>query len=660
MANSGTSRRLLHVFAALTLIITVALTGCDEDSIERSIGAQTAAAVTSEYKLDGDPILNAYINNMGQTLVAHSTRQQIPYDFHIIDTDMVNAFAAPYGHIYFLRGLLDFADTEDEVWFIAGHEITHVVKRDSIKSVKKNLLYSLGAALIGTKSDTMGDVAGLGAGLLMLHYSRDDERDADDGGTQLVYSAGYDPNGAVGFFDKLQAKYEKNKPSQLEHLLLTHPATSTRRARQLKRAELDPANSETAVHIARGYQRRYLFGTAAKMLQSVIETNPNDTTAHLGIADSYAAVGLISQARNEYQKAVGLDRNNLYATRQLAALPQAPATMPTIGEAGRQLANAMLGAREQSYGSFVTLNNNSTAFNGIVQDRLKAAIQTSRDFSATVLNISDANPDFTDNQRSAFMVASSAVANASSPVYALEALDSRFTTVAADMGDLNNHLYRALNACVAGRGYDNDVLIAKRSVMAASRATNEFEQAIAQAPAALSDVSHAQAAAAETTTYMQLMAKHLDRQEYQDLLKNAVGETDRLSAIANEAVGKIKNRARHAEARALLARINIAALGTRPELRDVFDGMVAHYTLTRPEDVAALRELGMGHGDAAFALVASRTSGVDPAAYASTLADFSTIDTMNNQGVSLEGPIVILRYLANAMEKELALSEENA
>ena len=129
--------------AVAALAVVMALSGCDEDDIERSIGKQTASAVEKQYTIDDDPLLNEWINNMGQTLVAHTGRQHIPYTFKVIDTDMVNAFAAPYGHIYFLRGMLDFADTEDEVWFICGHEITHVVKRDSIKSLKKSLLYSL-------------------------------------------------------------------------------------------------------------------------------------------------------------------------------------------------------------------------------------------------------------------------------------------------------------------------------------------------------------------------------------------------------------------------------------------------------------------------------------------------------------------------------------
>ncbi|MFP3904489.1 MAG: M48 family metalloprotease, partial [Armatimonadota bacterium] len=325
----------LAVMGILSLLLVV---GCDEDDVEKSLGSQTARAVEQQYDLSTDPLLNEWVSNMGHMMVAHSNRQQIPYEFKVIDTDQVNAFAAPYGHIYFLRGLLELSESEDEVWFVAGHEITHIVKRDSIKSVKKNILYGLGAALVGGKDETMGDIVGLGAGLLLLHYSRDDERDADDGGCDLCYKAGYDPHGAIGFFDKLEELNKRGRPSSLEHLLLTHPPTPDRRARQLARDYFDGDNAEAQMHIARGYERRHQYGHAAKLFNTALDTAPDNTTARLGLADCYSAVGKLDEAREQYQSVLQKNSRNPYAARRLAALPDQPGELSQVPAVEQQQA----------------------------------------------------------------------------------------------------------------------------------------------------------------------------------------------------------------------------------------------------------------------------------------------------------------------------------
>ncbi len=653
MSYSSMNTKAFCILTAVAALAGVmALSGCDEDDIERSIGKQTASAVEKQYTIDDDPLLNEWVNNMGQTLVAHSVRQHIPYSFKVIDTDMVNAFAAPYGHIYFLRGMLDFADTEDEIWFICGHEITHIVKRDSIKSLKKSLLYSLGAVILGGKSETLGEIAGLGAGLLMLHYSRDDERDADDGGSDLCYAAGYDPHGGITFFEKLHAKYERSRPSQLEHLLLTHPATPTRIARQLGRPILGSDNAKAAVHIARGYQRRCQYGAAAQLFQQTLQTHPELPDAHAGLADCYAAVGLLPQAQQSYQAALNLDADDTYAFRRMAALPEAPAPVPTMSATETTMAAALLDQVANLQGAVARINTQSSQFSNTVASSMSGAVQVSRDSTGTILGISDANPDFSDDQRGLFMAASSAISAANSTVYAIEALDTRFRTLSSDCERLRTRLTSTLRSCAAGNGHAHDVEIARRSWVAMGNALADFDTAMSATPDAISAANDVQRAVADTMTNMQLMAESPDSDGNDQLVKQAAAETERLTQIADASVGKVKKMTRRAEARALLARINVAALGLRPEIRQAFDGLVAHYVLTRPEQVTQLRELGFGHGDAAFALATARSTGAAPAVYASTLPNYSLINTLTKQGVKLEGAIVLLRYLANAMERE--------
>jgi len=103
------------VVAVLGVLLALGLTGCTEDDVEKTLGDMSSASVEAAYDVDNDPLMNEWLNRVGQTLVSHSRRQDLPYEFRIIDTGMVNAFAAPYGHIYVTRGFLEFADTEDEI-----------------------------------------------------------------------------------------------------------------------------------------------------------------------------------------------------------------------------------------------------------------------------------------------------------------------------------------------------------------------------------------------------------------------------------------------------------------------------------------------------------------------------------------------------------------
>ncbi len=652
-----TSLRLL-VPIACAAVALVALTGCNEDSVERSLGSQTADAVERHYMVDKDPLLNEYVTTMGQMLVAHSSRQQIPYRFRVLDTDMVNAFAAPYGHVYFLRGMLDFADTEDEVWFVAAHEVTHIVKRDSIKSLKNSILFNIGVAIIGGESRTVGDIAGIGAGLLMLRYSRDDERDADDGGCDLAYSSGYDPRGSLAFFERLEEEYGHGKPSSLEQLLLTHPANADRIKRQLAREVFSPDAVEPNLHIARGYQRRSQFIQAAQAFSQAAQANPSITDAHTGLGDCFAAIGRLQEAKAEYQKALNLQARDPYALRQLAAVPQNPATLPAPAPADATRAGVLLAQAGALQTAINDLNAGKTQFEARVAGQMSQAVEISRDSSGTILGLSESSPEFTTPQQDVFMGASAAIGDANSAVYAVEAIEGRFEDASARCTGIKQRLQGTLSACKAGKGAAGDVAIAERSLVSFTRAVAEFDMAADAALPALAAVVDAQNAAEDTATYLELMTKYPKVDKYNGLVKQAAEQTGKLTEVANNALGKSKKVTRQAEARALLARINIAGLGINAEMRDAFDGMVAHYTMSRPEDVAKLRAKGMGHGDAAFALAASKATGLDPASYTTTLTDHSMIDAIAGQGVKLGGPIVLLRYLANAMEKEIELAEQ--
>ncbi len=287
---------------ALT-IVALLLSGCNEDSVERTLGGQVSGSIEHSYNVCHDPALTEWLNYAGHTVVGFTTRQHIPYTFTVLDSDTVNAFAAPWGHVYFYTGLLNFADSEDEVWGVMGHEVGHVVHRDLIKSVKRALLWNLGVGLVSSKSRGTGDILGVGLGLLSFSYTRDEERSADDHGAAVVYASGHDPNGMVSFFTKLMKKYDKDKPSKLDALFATHPLNSTRIARLEARPEFSTTDAATLARIGDGYVRRGRYLTGMKFLQQAVDKDPNLVAAHLALADAALARGYQALAASELRAA---------------------------------------------------------------------------------------------------------------------------------------------------------------------------------------------------------------------------------------------------------------------------------------------------------------------------------------------------------------------
>ena len=203
-------------------------------SIERemALGKQLAEEVKRQVKLVEDPIVTEYVNRLGQNL-ARNSDARVPFTFQVIDgpTDY-NAFALPGGFIFVYSGLIKMADEEDELAGALAHEIAHVAARHLTRRASKQEMAS--AATIPL-SVILGGWAGYGARqaagavtpMLAMKFSRDDEKDADYLGVQYMYAAGYDPNGAISIFEKLEA-LEKQKPGTVARLFATHPMDADR------------------------------------------------------------------------------------------------------------------------------------------------------------------------------------------------------------------------------------------------------------------------------------------------------------------------------------------------------------------------------------------------------------------------------------------------
>ncbi|WP_255550793.1 M48 family metallopeptidase [Granulicella sp. dw_53] len=185
---------------------------------EQTEGAKVAAQVYKQMPVlpDSDPI-SRYVQGLGAKLVEQAPGYKWQYNFHIVASEDINAFALPGGSIFVNLGTIQAAETEAQLAGVMAHEISHVVMRHSTCNITKAQTPKLGFGIASVLSSiVLGDSAlasvaqgalGLGANATMMKMSRDAERQADLLGAGILYDAGYDPRGLPQFFETIKAKY---------------------------------------------------------------------------------------------------------------------------------------------------------------------------------------------------------------------------------------------------------------------------------------------------------------------------------------------------------------------------------------------------------------------------------------------------------------------
>ncbi len=210
---------------------------------EYELGQELLIQLRHELPIIEDVELNYYLNNLGARLLSNADATAFPFTFLILDSPVVNAFAAPGGIIVVHTGLVELAQNEDELAGVLAHEIAHVTQRHLArfyaKANKVDLGTTLGiiAAIIASANSAAAGQAALYAGLAAnasakLAFTRANEREADRVGKVILEKSGFDPNAMGRFFERLRDASMVDEETTLE-FLQTHPLPSARIADQL-------------------------------------------------------------------------------------------------------------------------------------------------------------------------------------------------------------------------------------------------------------------------------------------------------------------------------------------------------------------------------------------------------------------------------------------
>jgi len=198
------------------------------DAEEQELGRQVSEKIRTRYGVVQDAAVHKYVGLVGLALAQGSSRPALPWTFIVLDTDGVNAFAAPGGYVHITKGALALIKNEAELAGVLSHEIIHVTEKHTVRAIQKSQAVQMGAAetLSGNSSLMQRAVNATYDNIVDKGFGRADENEADEKGAAIANKTGYAPNGLVAFLTTLK---ERNKSStEKRGLFASHPEMQER------------------------------------------------------------------------------------------------------------------------------------------------------------------------------------------------------------------------------------------------------------------------------------------------------------------------------------------------------------------------------------------------------------------------------------------------
>lgn len=316
---------------------------------EQNVGAQMYAPMKQseggEFILD--PELTAYVRGIGQRLAAHARRKdELTYEFSVLNSSVPNAWALPGGKISINRGLLTELDSEAELAAVLGHEIVHADAAHGARAQSKGVLTQLGTVagmiVVGSTVESPAGrqlgmlVPQLGAQLLTQKYGRDAEREADEYGMRYMAEAGYDAEGAVDLQKTFVELSKERRQDWLSGLFASHPPSQERVETNQETAQMLAAEGYTGGETSaerwrekttylRRVQPAYEYydkageaaakeewGNAQKHLEQALRIEPRESLFHALQGDIHAGQDNYRRALGAYEDAVAANPNLFY------------------------------------------------------------------------------------------------------------------------------------------------------------------------------------------------------------------------------------------------------------------------------------------------------------------------------------------------------------
>jgi predicted Zn-dependent protease len=210
------------------------------DKEERAIGEVVSKNVVEELGVYQDEAVTKYVTLVGMSLAQHSQKPNLDWQFIVLDTDGVNAYAAPGGFIHITRGALALIKSEAELAGVLAHEIVHITAGHSITAIKRSKGLEFASEEFSTQggllASAIGKMAEVGTEVLLFNkFDRGQEMESDKEGLQIANKAGYSPTGLTEFLNHLTARNKER--AEPNGLFATHPQLKERIEENTKTAK---------------------------------------------------------------------------------------------------------------------------------------------------------------------------------------------------------------------------------------------------------------------------------------------------------------------------------------------------------------------------------------------------------------------------------------
>ena len=194
---------------------------------ERRIGDDVSARIRARFGVVQDPAVHKYVTLVGLSVARESERPRIPWTFIVLDTDGVNAFAAPGGIVHITRGALGLIRSEAELAGVLAHEVGHVAHKHAVNAIRKSRAVQLGTQATANRSKLLDEVANKAYEIVLENaFDRGDELDADRASVAYTQKSGYAAGTLADFLSRLDER-NKNQPER-NGLFASHPETKER------------------------------------------------------------------------------------------------------------------------------------------------------------------------------------------------------------------------------------------------------------------------------------------------------------------------------------------------------------------------------------------------------------------------------------------------